>query len=127
MFSPFVAQCRKDSVVWEEESTITESIRDVNWCDDDLAQIDDSIESDSLKVNNQYLIVGNNRIQQDKVSSVPETTYNAVTMSNIIHRFKQNGIIDTKKGIKYPYFEIMLATCRKSISAEQYQLRILIL
>ena len=48
-------------------------------------------------------------------------TAKADTRNNIIHGFKQNGMIDAEKAM-YSDFEVMFATCRISISAKEYKL-----
>ena len=70
MFLPFVAQCRKDFVGWDEGSTIIESIRAINWCGGYLAQINNIIGSDSVEAYNQHLIIGNkqNSARSDIIS-----------------------------------------------------------
>jgi len=57
----------------------------------------------------------------DFVASAPEMTSKAVTRQNILHGFRQNSLIDEKKGL-YPDLNRILGTCRKSPTVEEYNL-----
>ena len=57
----------------------------------------------------------------DFVASVPDMTSKAVTRDNVIHGFKENGMIDSKL-FRFPDFDKMLATCRKDPTDSEYQL-----
>ena len=57
----------------------------------------------------------------DFIASVPTMTTRAVNRENIIHGFKENGMIDTSM-FTYPDFNKMLATCRLDPTNEEYKL-----
>ena len=57
----------------------------------------------------------------DFVASVPSMTAKAVTRDNVLHGFKENGIIDTKF-FRFPDFNKMLATCRMDPTESEYKL-----
>ena len=57
----------------------------------------------------------------DFVPSVPDMTSKAVIQDNVLHGFKENGMIDTKL-FRFPVFDKMLATCRQDPTDSEYQL-----
>ena len=57
----------------------------------------------------------------DFISSVLEMIVKSATKSNIVHGFRENGMIDDKVGL-YSDFHQMLATCKKKIEVENYDL-----
>ena len=57
----------------------------------------------------------------DFVASVPSMTAKAVTRDNVLHGFKENGMIDTKL-FRFPDFNKMLATCRMDPTESEYKL-----
>ena len=58
----------------------------------------------------------------DFIASVPEMTSKAVTRNNILHGFKENGMVDSKL-LRYPDFDKMLATCRLYPIIKEYDYR----
>ena len=57
----------------------------------------------------------------DFCSCVPEMTSKAANRNNILHGFKENGMID-RQFLQYPDFHQMLSTCRRDPTKEEYQL-----
>ena len=57
----------------------------------------------------------------DFISSLPEMTSKAVTRKNVIHGFKENGMIDAKC-LSYPDFDKILTTYRTDPTKEEYKL-----
>ena len=57
----------------------------------------------------------------DFCSCVPEMTSKAANRNNILHGFKENGMID-RQFLQYPDFQQMLSTCRRDPTKEEYKL-----
>ena len=66
---------------------------------------------------NLYIKPTKNNTLIDFVASLPKMTPKAVTRQNILHGFRQNGLIDEKKGL-YPDLNRILGTCRKSLTIQ---------
>ena len=57
----------------------------------------------------------------DFISCLPQMITKAVTHSNVVHGFKQNGMVDHKH-MRVPDFDSIIATCRKDPTIEEYNL-----
>ena len=74
-----------------------------------------------MEKNRLVLKSTNNNAIIDFVASVPDMTSKVVTQDNVLHGFKENGMIDTKL-FRFPDFDKMLATCRLDPTDSEYML-----
>ena len=77
---------------------------------------------DELSSSNQLRLPSKKRgALIDFVSGLPQMVTKAVTYPNVIHGFKENGMIDSEF-MRFPDFEKILATCRRDPTKEEFNL-----